>query len=448
MKITAVSPTITSLVLVLILALAGCGGGLGPTFLPDSGRSPLFLGQLGAEEWKSDLDYLLSTLITKHPNPFHAVDAAVFKTALFRPDPAGVDTESLRVFRTATVCSALALLGEGHTRVEIRGPGLILPFCAVCHDGDLYLDSVGAGYPDSPTPAVRALLGLKLHSVGGVLIGEALRRVQTFVGAETEGFARVNAAILMRRKDILVAAGLATARDVGLELVCESSGEGLVRAFVGFANPQTAMGPYSIASVDAFAERGISRPESLSRTGEAFWFKAVPAAKAIFFQYNACNGRAPAVRAFMDDLMRAGDGAKAEKLVLDLRFNGGGDSSIFTNLMLPRLRGSKYDAPGKLVVLIGPATYSSGVLAVQDLIQGTRAVFLGEPTGQGCATYGELYNFALPHSGLPIAVSTKFFDARIRGSEQCFHPSVPLRLDPELLYEEGRDSEYERALEY
>ncbi len=58
------------------------------------------------------------------------------------------------------------------------------------------------------------------------------------------------------------------------------------------------------------------------------------------------------------------------------------------------------DQRGKIFVVIGRRTFSSGLLNAHDLAARTRAILIGEPTGGKPNSYGEVESFTLPRSGL------------------------------------------------
>ncbi|MEB3323659.1 MAG: S41 family peptidase, partial [Synechococcaceae cyanobacterium] len=79
-----------------------------------------------------------------------------------------------------------------------------------------------------------------------------------------------------------------------------------------------------------------------------------------------------------------------------------------------------YDRPrrfeGEVIVLVGPATFSTAAdvaAVVQDFGLGT---LVGEPTGGLGCSLGDAYAFRLPHSRLEVGVSHKYF---VRPSGAC-----------------------------
>lgn len=122
------------------------------------------------------------------------------------------------------------------------------------------------------------------------------------------------------------------------------------------------------------------------------------------FNYRSCDNIEgyPFVQ-FLEDMKRDLQDKNIEGVVVDLRGNGGGRSSI----ILPFVEYVK-ENNWPCVVLMDNGTFSSGVIAVRDLKKHCDAVLIGEYAGQGTENYGECPPFEL--DGKKISCCTKHFD--------------------------------------
>jgi len=90
---------------------------------------------------------------------------------------------------------------------------------------------------------------------------------------------------------------------------------------------------------------------------------------------------------------------------------------------------------GELLVLTGPATFSSGnwfAVVVHDNRLGT---IVGEPTGNAPSSYGDVLSFSLPHSGLAYTLSFKRWvrpDPALDPAS-CLEPDVLVPRTPESI---------------
>jgi hypothetical protein len=76
----------------------------------------------------------------------------------------------------------------------------------------------------------------------------------------------------------------------------------------------------------------------------------------------------------------------------------------------------------------------------------TKAILVGEPTGQRPNAYGEVRTMTLPHSKLLVLYSTKFFKT-MNDDPPSLAPDVPIERSS-WDYVSGRDPVLERALNY
>lgn len=153
-------------------------------------------------------------------------------------------------------------------------------------------------------------------------------------------------------------------------------------------------------------------------------------------------------------------------VAVDLRNNGGGDSSVATEFIkyldvdsyeqmglelrsgpllteYPRqtLVNSRYGDltfDGDLYVLTSPATFSSAMLFTEYLTDNGLAVQIGEPPGNIADGYGEVVTFRLPNTGLLLGISTKKFGRIAADRGSLLEPEVAVEADSALDALRGR----------
>jgi hypothetical protein len=109
--------------------------------------------------------------------------------------------------------------------------------------------------------------------------------------------------------------------------------------------------------------------------------------------------------ALFDHVERSG----AERLVLDLRGNVGGNGFLNRPLMLGIVRARRLWNPGALFVLIDRGTFSAALMLAAELETWTPALFAGEKTGGDPNGYGDSRRRVLPETGLTVRVSTLYW---------------------------------------
>lgn len=166
-----------------------------------------------------------------------------------------------------------------------------------------------------------------------------------------------------------------------------------------------------LGDVVKIPENPDSIPLYLSKSGTYYWKKYLPEEQLLYLQYNGCvdDPDSPFDR-FAEQTIRALDSKAVKTFVIDLRFNGGGNSSIMQPLVRKLEKDYRSGREYKLYVVLGRATFSSAVLNAIDLKQQAGAIFIGEPTAGKPNHYGEVRSLQLPYSGLELSYSTKYFD--------------------------------------
>jgi C-terminal processing protease CtpA/Prc len=161
---------------------------------------------------------------------------------------------------------------------------------------------------------------------------------------------------------------------------------------------------------------------------KAYWFAALPESKAVYLKYNSCREmKDRPFAAFVKDVFAAVESVQAERLIVDLRNNGGGDSSLFEPFFRAFSNAARVNRKGRLFVVLGRQTFSSAILNAIDLRKRTPAVFVGEPTGGKPNHFGEVKTLKLPRTKLEVSYSTKYFQQSYEDTPSLM-PDVTIEL--------------------
>jgi C-terminal processing protease CtpA/Prc len=215
-----------------------------------------------------------------------------------------------------------------------------------------------------------------------------------------------------------------------------------------------------IAVKDSYTEKPISAQyDEKNPNWKLYWYKYIPEDKIMYFQYNQCIDRdtakssgfenyekLPNFREFTDGLIKELNEKDVEKLVIDLRYNTGGNSTLMDEFAAKLYDVKKLRGEGKVFVLSGRQTFSSGVFACRTLKSSSRAILFGEPTGGNVNGYGDIKMLTLPNSKLQASYSTKYFELDSKYKEG-FIPDVTVEQSFEN-YLKGIDDVYEAVKNY
>jgi hypothetical protein len=173
----------------------------------------------------------------------------------------------------------------------------------------------------------------------------------------------------------------------------------------------------------ALASNDAELPVSLRDFNSTFRRAWIDHGCTVFIQLKAI---ADADEQHIDDFLRATtEEMRAHppcNVILDLRFNGGGDytkaarfASHLPDFLPPR---------GRIYILTGPQTFSAAITTTAFVKQaaGSRAVILGEPVGDRLSFYGEGNAGCLPHENLCVHYATGMHDYAHRCDDwdKCF----------------------------
>ena len=109
----------------------------------------------------------------------------------------------------------------------------------------------------------------------------------------------------------------------------------------------------------------------------------------LFIQYNACREMpGEPFYTFTEAVLAAVDSIDIDRLVIDLRYNRGGDFSVMAPFIEALAERKELDCFGAAYVLIGRETFSSAVLNAIEIRRKLRATLVGEQTGGKPNHYG------------------------------------------------------------
>lgn len=127
--------------------------------------------------------------------------------------------------------------------------------------------------------------------------------------------------------------------------------------------------------------------------------------EVFFIQYNVCQDYPDLpVEEFSKQVIKLLQSDKYKKVIIDFRYNSGGNSSLLEPLM-DWLATTNL----KLYGLIGKDTFSSGMMNALYFKEKANATLVGTATGAKVNHYGEIQVFPLPSKRFMLQVSTNYF---------------------------------------
>lgn len=387
---------------------------------------------LSAQQWREDLGYLADTLRGEHRNPFHTVSPEAFRGAVRAlhgriPSLAGHEV-------IVELTRLIALIGDGHSILRLNEvPGFRrYPINIYRFSDGLFIQSSWSEHD---------VAGSRLVAIEGTPAEDAYAMMRPLVSQDNEMGMAAMAPELLPIPEVLHAVGLAQDPERATLEVRLPGGE--VRTLIFQPIPEALTG-----LVDARAGADAPTPLWL-RQPEENWYEHLAGERALYVAYNRVrDGADERLEAFFDRVFSVVHREAIDRLILDIRLNGGGNNLLNRPLIHHLVRCDGVNRWGGLFAIIGRRTFSAAMNLAVDLERHTRVLFVGEPTGSSPNHYGENTVFSLPHSGLPFSVSTLWWQSSEPIDDRPWiPPDLPARLSMED-YARNHDPAIHAALRY
>jgi tetratricopeptide (TPR) repeat protein len=359
------------------------------------------VGRLSRDEgWRFDVDLLAREIKRTHYAPFRKVSREEFDQEVrkLRDSIPQLSDNQIEV----SLRKLLRKAGDGHTCLEIPhrpgGPRIRVPVA-------LYLFAEGLFVTDAD-PRFADLAGAEVLRVGGHPVAEVLQALDQVIPQDNSMWPRLLGPHFLRFPHILNGLGLIPDGKSLPLTVRDASGKErdvILPADSSEAEPSWVS-----------ARKGAEAPEPLylKNRRTSYWFEYLPEKKLVYCQYNQVweEGEKETIEKFFGRLFRFIQDNDVSKLVLDLRWNGGGNNFLNEPLVHGLIRCNKINQEGKLFVIVGRATFSAAMCGATQIERHTKAIFVGEPTGSSPNFIGESAVIVeLPYSKKRASISDLYW---------------------------------------
>ena len=262
-------------------------------------------------------------------------------------------------------------------------------------------------YITKTTPENKEILGLRIVAINDTPIATVIDSLSTLFTIDNQAIVKSIVPETVMSLQALEHFGFADSRQVKLML---SDGKTQVVKPIHPDNAFVNFRPDSLAF--ATANRKV-----------LFTSRYFPEDRIYYMLYNKCHSRElaaergdaeaaqklPSFEAFTREAFETLNDKPVDKLIFDMRYNGGGNSSQGTEFVERLAQALKQHPQVAVCVVLGRDTFSSAILNAMDFKQLTNAVFVGEETAGKPNHFGEVRSFQLPSSKVLVNYSTKYF---------------------------------------
>ncbi|HXX63045.1 MAG TPA: tetratricopeptide repeat protein [Bacteroidota bacterium] len=348
---------------------------------------------LTTREWEEDLDSLVAGIPRYHGNAFHAVSKPEFDQAV-RSLRSGVGTMNEDQILVG-FARLIGMIQDGHNHIDLsrgtdRHEGY--PLRVGCYPEGVFVETVA--------PSAAALAGGKVIAIDGHPIDSVMQLVIPLLphdpGNLPNGLTRLSQYLL----DAHILHGLGVTPTASrARFAVEKGGKTVeVEMHPSVFSRRSFYFPPPPEWVDA-RPAGEPRPFAWRHPDSTFWLTFLPDQKTVYAQVNGvANGPLETFADFAKRVCRSVRDNQARRVILDLRWNEGGNNYLLKPLIVSLIQMTQIDEREHLFVLTSPTTFSAAQNLVNRLENFTEAIFVGEPTGENVNFYGDTRGFDLPHS--------------------------------------------------
>ncbi len=394
--------------------------------------------KLTPEQWREDLRYMISELEIRHVDLYGNIPKETLRRetdAIAAKIPSLSDEQVLFEMARLTV-----LIGDGHTGIYLpfdrengfrRYPIEVYP----ASDGWLII---------ATAPEYAGLIGTKLTRIEQTDIEKLRERLVPIMPRDNLNKLKAFFALFVVVPEVLRAAGVAKNVDA-LSITVEGP-DGTLR--------EAELKPVEKTSKTdwQFIKPPAELPLWLRRRSEKFWFTFIEDKKTMYVQFNSADvGVGEPEQQFItfaNDLTKSIETNKAEKLIIDLRWNSGGNTTRTRHILYSIIKSDNVNQRGRLFTITSPTTFSAGVWHTVQLEQHTNTLFVGTPAGGRPNHSGELRRFRLPNSKAEVRYSAVYDQDSFTGdNRQAIMPDLLTPVSSED-YRNGRDPALEAIFNY
>lgn len=400
-------------------------------------------GKLTPVDWQYDLKFLQRTVHSDYSFLLKKISAKQFDSAvdkLYRSIPSLKDNEILAGF-----ARIVSLFKYGHTDLGWREAPVeyhVVPINFYWFSDGLYVEGADEKY--------QKIVGAKLLKVEGLPIDKVLESIKPLVPAENDQYFKAYGLDYLTIPEALHAQKVSRELKTTIKYTFEKDG-GI------FEQTITAVPPFRFPRQYGFVKAGewiSSREQSttpyyLKNLDKIYYYEYLSGSKTMYIRQSQIqDDKSEDIAAFYKKVFDFIEENPVEKLVLDVRLNGGGNNERNRPIITSIIGCKKINKPGRLFVIIGRRTFSACQNLVNQLHNYTNALFVGEPTAENINFYGDNRRVELPRSKMPVFLSFAWWQDKPQWeNEQWLAPQLPVDLKFND-YKSNRDPVLEACLNF
>ena len=349
----------------------------------------VFSQQLTKKQILEDLAYYRDTLPVKHKKLYDKISKAEFEQKISviasKADTLNYETFMIELFRLN------ASIGDEHTRIEPRFTQSLPIKFEMLEDG-IFVTGID---PQSSTGLLCKLVAIDGHS-----IYEINSKFAEVIKHDNRSYFEINRQQFLNNPVFLKGLGI---------LHSDKSGSFALQN----ARHETINVTLNAVDKDIVKLATVSQYKTLLPYKEGdknYWYEYDASRKIIYFNFQHCiEDDSQPFSEFNKALFAKIESTHPDKIIIDLRFNSGGNSGVLTPF-IDSIKQSYLNKAGHFFVLTGKSTFSSALMNAIEFKRNTNAILVGQMTSGNINHYGEVRGFRLPNSKMVIGYSTMYWE--------------------------------------
>ncbi len=400
---------------------------------------------LTPKQWQEDLRFLQNTVHNDYPFLFKKTTEEKFDAeveALYKAIPRLQEHEIIVGF--GRIVSSFKY---GHTLIGFRHlPSFQqLPLNMYQYNDGVYIQGVHKDYEKA--------LGAKVIGIGNVTIEEALQKIHPTIPAENDQFFKSYGVMYLTSPETLHAQGITKELTNSVEFTLEKDSKTFRQVFKVLPDHKRVPVTYNLVGQDGDwleARNQTETPYYLKNLNKIYYDEYLPERKTVYVRHSQIqDDPLESIPEFYERIFNFIEKKNdVEKLVIDLRLNGGGNNYKNKPIITEIIKSEKINQVGKLFVIIGRRTFSACQNLVNEMSNYTNAIFVGEPTSENINFYGDNNRVELPNSKIPVRLSFAWWQDKPQWeNDEWLAPHIPVDMSFQE-YKTNKDPVLEAALNF
>ncbi|MFD2827385.1 S41 family peptidase [Leeuwenhoekiella polynyae] len=398
-----------------------------------------------ATPWQEDLRFFQNTIHEDYPFLFVKTSPEAFDReveTLYAEIPNLQDHEII-----VGISRLVASFKYGHTHLSFWQKPVEFaqfPYNLYAFEDGIYMEGTHKDYPEA--------VGAKVLAVAGTPIAEALKAIEPTVPAENAQYFKAYGINNLRYPEIVHAQHLTQSLQDTVTLKLEKNGRVFNQTFTALPKGKSIPTERGFVTPDTSwlsARDQETTPLYLQHLDKVYFEEFLTEEQAMYVRHSRIQDEpGESTKDFYARVLEEVVAKDAQKLIIDLRLNGGGNNYLNKDIIKELLQTEHINQIGKLFVIIGKRTFSACQNLVNELDNYTNVIFVGEPTAENLNFWGDNRPVTLPNSGIEIAVSYLWWqDKPALENAEWMAPSLPVAMTFEE-YRTNQDPVLEAALAF